>query len=91
MQASGLLALLGVLIPIGTVVIPWQNRPILWATYWGGLMLMSLWVVFLGLGDAIATTAHSRAAMGRIKRKQRELQEQIAELQRRKSNGRESS
>lgn len=91
MQASGLLAALGVLIPVGVVLIPWQGRPLWWALYWGLLMLMSLWVVVLGLGDALSTAARSRAELGRIRRKQRELEQQIAELQRRKSNGRDST
>jgi len=91
MQTSALLAILGVLIPVGDVLIPWQNHPVLFALFWGGLILMSLWVIMLGLGDAVSTAAHSRAQLARIRRKQRELQQELSELRRKQSNGRDDS
>lgn len=91
MQTSAILALLGVLIPVGDLLIPWQNRPGLFALYWGMLILLSLWVIVLGVGDAISTAARSRSELARIRRKQRELQQQVAEIRRRHSNGRDSA
>lgn len=87
-QASSILMVLGFLIPIGDLLIPWQRFPTLFFVYWGILIFLALWVVLLGLGDALATAARSRIELGRIRRKQRELQDQLSEIRRRDSNGR---
>lgn len=91
MQASALLAVLGVLIPLGDIVVPWKQFPGLGAAYWFFVLLLALWVIVLGIADAMATSAHSRAELGRIRRQQRELESKAAELRRRGSNGRDRS
>lgn len=91
MQASGILTLLGVLIPVGDVLIPWKNFPLACALYWSIVILLALWVVLLGTGDALATAAHGRIALSRVRRKQRQLEEQVSEIRRRQSNGRDHS
>lgn len=86
MQASGLLALIGFLIPIGDdLFIPWQRHQGAWALYWMIVLLLVLWVLVLASLDWIATGAHvrtSKNALARLERKQQELQ---AELERLKS------
>jgi len=94
MQASGVLFVIGILIPIGDVLIPWKQLPaavgpLAFILYWAGILLLALWVIVLGIADVIATSAHSRAALGRIRRRQRELENELAELRRRRSNGRD--
>jgi hypothetical protein len=91
MQASAILAALGVLIPLGDIAIPWQQFPGLFAVYWGFVLLLALWVILLGMADVLATSAHTRAELGRIRRRQRELEAKVAELRRRGSNGRDRS
>lgn len=86
MQTSGLLVLVGLLIPVGDVVIQWQNAPLLGALYWGAVLLLVLWIIVLGLSDLVVIRAHSRAALGRIRRQQRELEEQLDEIRRRASD-----
>jgi hypothetical protein len=91
MQASAILTALGVLIPLGVVVIPWQQFQALFAAFWGGVLLLAVWVILLGIADAVATSAHTRAELGRIRRQQRELEAKVAELRRRGSNGQDHS
>ena len=88
MQAAAILAVLGVLIPLGDIAIPWPQFPGLFAVFWGFVLLLAMWVIVLGIADVIATSSHTRAELGRIRRQQRELEAKVAELRRRGSNGR---
>lgn len=86
MQTSALIAVLGVLLAAGDAFIP-ANAPRLFAVYWIGVLVLASWVVLLGLGDMASTGAHSRVALARIHQKQRELEEQMARIKTRNSNG----
>jgi hypothetical protein len=94
MQMAVMLLVLGVLIPLGDPgkdavirLIDWQKMP--WLAGWFLLLelLIIVWVILLALGDMLSTTTHSRAELSRVREKQRELHEQIAELKRRGTNG----
>ncbi len=92
MQTSALIAVIGILIPFGSLVLPGlfvdeQLQARVFAFYWGSVLLLTLWVILLGLGDLLSTSAQSRVALARIRLKQRELEQQIAEIRRRHSNG----
>lgn len=95
MQASGLIALLGVLIPLGDlalpVLLPQQQFPAVFAVFWPAVLLLTLWVIVLAFADMLATSAHARIALNRVQRKQRELHQQIAEIKRRSGQGRDAS
>ena len=90
MQASGILVLLGVLIPLGVLAIPWQRAQGWFPLFWIGMLLLAFWVIVLGAADAWATSVRSRAALARIRREQRELEKKAAELRSRRGNGRDS-
>lgn len=87
MQTSGLLALLGILLPVGDYI-PWEKAPGLFTIYWGGVLLLLVWVILLAVGDMLSTGAHSRASLSRIREEQRKLREELHRLRARKSNGR---
>ena len=91
MQMSGLLVGLGILIALGDALIPWQNAPLLFGFYWGAVLLLLLWLIIVAVGDIVATGAHSRVSLARIRHKQRELEDQLARMKDRKSNGRKLS
>lgn len=88
MQASGLIALLGVLLPVGVALPVLKQAPGLWSVYWVGVLLLSLWVILLGIGDFFSTVSHSRTALTEIRARQRALERQLSELRGRQSNGR---
>jgi hypothetical protein len=96
MQMALMLMFLGLLIPLGDPgknaairLIQWEKVPWLVPWFLGLELLVVVWVILLALGDMLSTTAHSRVALSRVREKQRELHDQIAELKRRGSNGRE--
>ena len=86
MRTSALIAILGVLLAAGDAFIP-ANAPRLFAAYWIGVLMLAAWVVLMGLGDMASTGAHSRVALARVRQKQRELEEQVARIKARNSNG----
>jgi hypothetical protein len=83
LQISGMLAILGILIGVGDVILPWQQRP-LWPTlYWIGVLLLTGWVLLLGIADLVSTAAYSRAQLARVRQQQRELERHIVEFKHR--------
>ncbi len=73
-----------VLIGIGAMLSVADQLPLgkaVWLTVYLALLLLStLWIAFQALGDMAQTKFHSRANLARIRRKQRELQEELSGL-----------
>ena len=87
MQTSGCILLLGFLIPLGDLPVLWQRGLLASTIYWSAVLLLTAWIIVVALGDLASTRAHSKVAMGRVRRKQRELEAQLAEIKNRRSNG----
>lgn len=86
MQTSGMLAVLGILIPVWDWLM--ERRMVMAATIAGFLVLALLgWVFLMAFGDMAATRTHSQAAMSKVRQKQRELERQLAELKGRGHDG----
>ena len=83
-QASGIILLLGVMIPVGDRMVPLNTRDASVATaYWLVVLVMTLWVLLLAMGDLVVTRAHSRLTMSRLrnlKERQQELQAEVERL-----------
>jgi hypothetical protein len=71
----------------GTVI---RLKPALFGVYWLAVLLMTLWVMLLGVGDYFATRTHGHVALARLRIKQKELEREIAEIKHRGSNGRDT-
>ncbi|MFV0444813.1 MAG: hypothetical protein ACK5Q5_14670 [Planctomycetaceae bacterium] len=81
MQASGIILVIGLMVPIGDSLIPWRKQDASVATlYWLFVLGLTCWVLLLAMGDLVSTRAHSRASLSRLQRKQRELQEEADRL-----------
>lgn len=81
MQASGIILVIGVMLPIGDSLIPWRRQDASVATlYWLLVLALTCWVLLLAMGDLLSTRSQSRAALSRLQRKQRELQEEADRL-----------
>jgi len=87
LQTSGLIAILGLLIPLGDSPMFWKQGPAVSTLFWGAILVITFWISLLALGDLVATRTHARIALSRIQRKQRDLEEQLAQLKKRNSNG----
>ena len=87
-QTSGLICLIGVLILVGDLVIPWGRNgrgdkvaATFWfAIYWSGIIILALWVMLLALGDFAAIRANSEGKMSRLRAAQRSLQREAERL-----------
>lgn len=83
-QASSLLALIGIMIPIGDDLwIRWERHHKAWAAYWMLVLALVTWVLLLAALDWLATGAHVRAsrnAIAKLERKQFELQQELERL-----------
>ncbi len=90
LQTSGMIAVLGVLIAVGDLLPVLRRNPGLFGLYWFGVLLLTAWVMLLGVGDYFSTRVHGRAALARLRKKQNELEQEIAEIKRRGSNGRDT-
>jgi len=88
LQATGLLVVIGILIPLGDIEVLFVNRPVLFAVHWFTVIGLVMWVGLLAVADLASTRAHSRVSLSRLQQKQRELEREVAALQKRHSNGR---
>ncbi|MBX3441361.1 MAG: hypothetical protein KF774_03055 [Planctomyces sp.] len=78
--ASTSLAVIGLLIVIGDLAIPWRERPAVFAVYWSAVLVLTGYIILLAVADALATAAHTRASIARLRAQQRQLERQAAEL-----------
>lgn len=83
MQASSLLGVIGLMIGAGDMLIPWPRFPRFFALYWGAILLLTGYLILLAMADALATAAHTRAALARIRAQRRQLERNAAELKER--------
>jgi hypothetical protein len=92
MQASGMLALIGVLLPVGEAIklLPLPRRwvALTWAVFWIVVLLLVLWLVVLAIGDMISTRVYSTIALNRIRAEQIQLERKAASLRERLHTGR---
>ncbi len=92
-QVSVLVFLLGVLIPVGDWLMTNAQRkhPQWIALFWIAVLALTMWIMILALFDWLSTRMHvraTRAALGTLARKQRELEAELERLRNRDSNGR---
>ena len=81
MQTSGLIAVVGALIPIADLPIMWQNLGAIPATMlWIAIVSLCIWIGVLAIGDMATTRAHSRATLARLQAHKNELMNQLERL-----------
>ncbi len=86
MMTSSMLVLLGLMIPLWDWLL--DQRWVIPATIVGFLVFGLIgWVMLMALGDMLSTRTHSHAALSKVREQQRELENQVAELRNRSSNG----
>ncbi len=87
MQTSGILVVLGILIPLGDWLIDRNKNPLPATIVWIVVLVLTMWVILMALGDMLSTRTHSQVALSKVRQKQKELERQVAELRSRDSNG----
>ena len=80
-QTSGLIAIVGLLIPIADLPIMWRNLGAMPATLlWIAIVSLCIWVGMLAIGDYATTRAHTRATLVRLKIHKQELIDELERL-----------
>jgi len=84
MLTSGLIAALGVLIPIGDLLFARKPAPpaLPLTFFWIGVLLIVLWVLLLGFVDLFATGIHAKDAMSQVNAEKAALERQLEEIRR---------
>lgn len=86
LQVSAMIALLGLLIPLGDMLPLFRKSPVAFFVFWVAMLCLTGWIVLLALADmASAKVFHSRAAKQLLQQKQ-ELEAELARY-RSRSNG----
>ena len=80
-QTSGLIAIVGLLIPIADLPIMWRNLGAMPATLlWIAIVSLCIWVGMLAIGDYATTRAHTRATLVRLQIHKQELIDELDRL-----------
>lgn len=86
MQTSGLLLLLGLLIPVWDWLV--DQRLVQAATIMGFVIFLLVgWLFLMAFFDLLSTRNHSRLALSKVRQKQRELERQASKLRSKDNNG----
>lgn len=87
-QVSGLVVVIGIMLPIMDVEAFGKNYPGWWTAFIMVVLGLSLWIMFLAWGDLVSTRTYSRAALSRLRDQQRELEQEAARLKSQAANRR---
>lgn len=86
-QTSAMLGLVGIGMLVGRLLIVWRAHPTLILLFWGGVVLLVLWLGLLAVADMVAT----RYYFSRLRRdylvEQARLQAQLRRMERTRGNG----
>lgn len=78
-QTTAMLIGIGAMIAVGDQLMPLVDPA--WSTvFWAAVLLATFWMVFQALSDMAQTKFHTRANLARLRRKQRELREELTRL-----------
>lgn len=80
LQVSGLMVLVGILIPLGDLLPVFRRAPLVFALYWVAILCLMLWIMLLALGDFAAARAFHSRAQRQLLRQQSELERQLNRL-----------
>ena len=86
LQASGMIGLVGILLPLGTLI-PLQLHPSLFVFFWFGVMLLTVWIMLLALGDMFSTRNFARRAQRENLVRQAKLRAELSRIQAGRRNG----
>ncbi len=83
LQTSGLLVLLGVLLPLADAPFVWRQGAAVATVCWIIVLALACWVILLAVADLVATRVHGQAALARLRSKQRALESEASRLRER--------
>lgn len=85
MQTTAILGLIAVALPIGVLVMrPW---PKIGVFFWGGVLLLVVWVTLLAMADVVATAHHYGRLRQKVVLEEVKLQAELYRVQGLRRNG----
>jgi cell division protein FtsB len=79
LQVAALLGLVGTMIGLGDAgLIPWQRIPLAFAFYWLAVLGLTVWILFIALGDLLSARLHGRLAQRSLDRLHEKREELLA-------------
>ena len=91
LQISGLLALTGILIPLGDQMDElFKRRPLMFVTWLFCVFALLGWMMLLAVGDWLSIVVNSKSEHVRLQHARRELEEEIRRYQAKKNSANES-
>ena len=82
-----MLALLGVLIPLGQWLTAWAQSRLFAAIFWGGVLLLTVWMGLLALADMMATHYHYSRLRNDVLIERAKLQAELRRIESVRGNG----
>ncbi|MEZ6056443.1 MAG: hypothetical protein R3C01_07035 [Planctomycetaceae bacterium] len=80
-QVSGLLILIGLMIPLGDFCVDWRARgPVAGTIFWISVLALTMWVALLGIGDLLSTRTRGRVSLSKLRQKQQALEQEVERL-----------
>jgi len=86
-QTSAMLGLVGIGMLVGRLLIVWRAHPTLILLFWGGVVLLVLWLGLLAVADMVATRYYFSRLRQNYLVEQARLQAQLRRMERTRGNG----
>jgi hypothetical protein len=86
-QTSTMLGLVGIAMLVGRLLIVWRAPPTLILLFWGGVVLLVLWLGVLAVADMVATRYYFNRLREKYLVEQARLQAQLRRMERTRGNG----
>lgn len=84
-QVAGMILIIGIMIPVGDTLIPWQKAVATFAIYWIIVIILALWTILLAFADMAATQMHTSVELTKLQHQQENLR-RVAEQLRQSQN-----
>lgn len=79
-QVSGLLALIGVLIPLGDTLPLFRQSPVAFVIFWVAILFLAGWVMLLAVADFATSRLHHGRAQQRLDQQRQRLEAELTRL-----------
>lgn len=80
LQISGLMILVGTLIPLGDLLPFFRKAPLAFALYWIAILVLMGWMVLLALGDLASAQIFHQRTRQQLRQQQAELERELHRL-----------
>jgi hypothetical protein len=80
LQVSGLMVLVGILIPLGDLLPTFRRSPVAFALFWAAILLVLFWIMLLAAADFVSARSYHNLANLRMRQQRRELERELDRL-----------